>query len=96
MKITKHTWKFVGLLLFGTAAVLWVGCDLLDGEAEIRGRRISLTSAPGRYWYHVIMTAIAALMVIGGWIAAYATVHEDANLYRWRPPIDEPSHRGHP
>lgn len=86
-------WKLLALLVFGTAAMVFFGIDLLDGEIETRRLGAAgIAETPVKYSALVIGYLACWGVIILGWIALYSEWNLDYRM-PLKPPIDDPDRR---
>ena len=94
MRLRDKPWKLLLLIGFGTLALVATALDLLDGKISLRRLgTFDAAAAPLGFWAFV--TAYVLLgwgFVVFGWFVVLAEWKRD-HASKWRPPIDDPSHR---
>ena len=93
MRLRDRPLKLAALVAFGTLALLFTGHDLLDGAVAVRRLgHFSADATPVRFWLFVMAYLAAWGFIVLGWIALRDEWTIDYRP-RWKPPLDQPSHR---
>ena len=87
-------WKLLLLIMFGTLAMVGTAFDLLDGRISLRRLgSFDAAAAPVGFWAFVIVYVLLGWgFIIFGWFVVVAE-WKRGHAPKWRPPIDDPSHR---
>jgi hypothetical protein len=94
MRLRDRPLKLLAAVSFATVALLVAGAELLDGAIALRTwGDVSIGATPIRFTVFALAYVCAWLLAALGWASLRDEWNRD-HRPRWKPPLEQPSHRG--